>query len=205
MAARFRRQILHLCGFLFLLLRTFFFLLSSVCSLCCGGKFHPFQPFGSQLCTGARLITESQQGSALTAQEVLAGGLKCSFIQIIPLLLLLHNAPGRSPPTPHSLSRLFFLNKIAGELPAPERLLCRAAGTEPSPSAALSPPWRAGCLRVSAPSVCDSGCQQVWCWMTRSGAEGQRSPPSCPDPGGGSAYIPAHRWLSCLETAASSS
>lgn len=72
MAARFRRQILHLCGFLFLFLRTlFFFLLSSFSSLCCGGKFQPFQPFGSKLCTGAKLITESQQGSALITHEML--------------------------------------------------------------------------------------------------------------------------------------
>lgn len=70
MAARFRRQILHLCGFLFLYI-LFFFLLSSFCSLCCGGKFQPFQPFGSKLRTGAKLITESQQGSALITHEML--------------------------------------------------------------------------------------------------------------------------------------
>lgn len=39
MAVRFHWQILHLCGFLFLLLRALFFLPSSFCFFCCRGKF----------------------------------------------------------------------------------------------------------------------------------------------------------------------
>lgn len=48
-----------------------FFLLSSCCSLSRGGAFQPFQPLGSELCARAKLIRESQQGSALITREML--------------------------------------------------------------------------------------------------------------------------------------
>lgn len=138
MAARFRRQILHLCGFLFLLLRTFFSFSLQFVPFAVEANFIPSNLLVPN-CTGAKLIRESQQGSALITHELLTDGLKCSFIQIILFLLLLHNSSGRCLPAPRSLSRLFFLNQITSELPAPAKLLRRAAETEPGPSAALSP------------------------------------------------------------------
>lgn len=84
MAARFHRQILHLCGFLFLLLCTIFFF-SAFCSFRCRGKVQPFQPLGSKFCTGIKLNTNSQKGSDLITCEMLT----CWRVSSAPILELL--------------------------------------------------------------------------------------------------------------------
>lgn len=121
MAARFHQQILHLCGFLFLLLRTLFFF--SLHFFCCRGKFQPFQPFGSKLYTGIQLNMNSQKGSALVMCEMLICWRVSSAPIFEPFLLLLCNPPGRCLPTPNNFPRLFSLSKITSELSISEKLL----------------------------------------------------------------------------------
>lgn len=105
--------------------------------------------------------------------------------------------PWQIPPSSSQPLQAVFPEQDRGGTSCPREAAVQSRGTEPSPSAAPSPWRRAGWLleaagagRVSAPSVCDSGCQQALCWMARSGAEGQRSPPSCLDPGGGQCLLP---------------
>ncbi|XP_064288765.1 uncharacterized protein LOC135307998 [Passer domesticus] len=87
------------------------------------GKFQPFQPFGSKLCTGIKLNTNSQKGSALSTREMLICWRVSSAPIFEPFLLLFCNPPGRCLPTPNNLPRLFSLSKITSELSSSEKLL----------------------------------------------------------------------------------
>lgn len=111
-------------SFSFCSIHVFFFSLHFV-PFAVEANFSPSNlPFGSKLCTGIKLNTNCQKGSALITRDFhLLEGLKLSYIWAFLFLLLLCNSPGRCLPTPNNLPRLFFLSKITSELSSSEKLL----------------------------------------------------------------------------------